>query len=429
MLNFRAGCHVSQKLTPINLIDIVHSQIARSSLLLGGSNLAGALFNFLISILIGRNLGQAGFGRWVFLLAWASGLTMICEFGMNSLLTKKVSNSANNLNQSLFLTLFVKSMFTLFWGGFLWIAAPYLGLDAEISTGLRFVVFIVLFGVWYGSFTAIFRGLGLMMPILVFNISSLFLQLLGTFWLLQYNTRVLPLIQWLTLINAFQLSLAFVFWLLRLARTGGKISFSVSCCLDTLKEATPFALAGIIGAIQMRSSVILLGYIKGESAIGSFGSAARFTEAAKLIPNGIFDAAFPAFARGDQSAASRMLLFRQLNQAIYIYCFLVALPLVFFSGSIIKWAFGLGFISASPVLVWLGISLFPTLNNAVVEVCLYAIGGEKFAARLGLIGVGVQILTGLPLMYFYGSAGAAAAIFLGEITIWLPLKLRLNRLL
>lgn len=415
-----------QNLISVKTIDLMYRRLTRNSLLLIASNLFGALLNFCISILIGRNLGQAGLGRWVFLIAWASGLTMICEFGMSSLLTRKISNTPDFLNELLFSTLFIKSVLSIVAGGILWAASPYLGLDMQTSLGLHYVVFIVFCGLMYGSFAATFRALGLMMPILFINISSLFFQLSGTFWLLQRSSQVLPLIQWLTLTGVVQFGLSFTFWFWRLRRAGGKIRILIPSCILMLKESAPFAVAGITGAIQMRSNPILLGYLKGENVVGVFGSASRFTEAAKLIPSGMFDAAFPVFSREGHGIESQRLLFRQLSRAIFAYCFLVILPLMFFSNDIIKWTFGPEFASASPVLIWLGISLFPTLNNAVVEVYLYATGDEKFATRLGLIGLGVQVLSGLPLIYFYGATGAAIGVLLGEVAIWLPLKARLN---
>ncbi|MBC7875615.1 MAG: oligosaccharide flippase family protein [Anaerolineales bacterium] len=420
---------MSEKLIPNKIANLAYSHLMQNSLLLIVSNVSAAILNFSISILVGRELGQAGFGRWAFLLAWAAGLTMICEFGMNSLLTRKISNSSNSLNELLFSTLLIKIFFVTITGLVLWSMSPYLGIDIETSQGLRYVIFIVLNGVMYSSFTAAFRSHGLMVPIVLINISSILFQLLGTFWLLQIQSQILPLIQWVTFIGAVQLSSAFLFWSLHFGRSGGRVTTSIPVCISLLKASVPFAISGIIGAIQMRSSVILLGYIKNESAAGLFGSASRFTEAAKLIPNGIFDAAFPVFAKAGNGMEGQKLLFRQINRVIFLYCIVVVIPLLFLSSYVIKWTFGQAFLPASPILIWLGISLFPTLSNAVIELYLYASGDEKFATWLGFVNVGVQLLASLPLMYFYGAVGAVIGVLLGEIAIWLPLKLRLRSLM
>lgn len=417
---------MSEELMPIKLIDQAYNRLTQNSLLLIISNVSAAVLNFGISVLIGRELGQAGFGRWVFLMAWASGITILCEFGMNTLLTRKVANSPDSLNSFLFSTLSIKILFVLIVGSVVWIASPALGLDQETSQGLRYVVFIVLSGVMYGSFSATFRALGFMFPIAVLNISSLLFQLIGMFWILQRDGQVLSLIQWMAVTSTIQLGFAFVFWFFRLARSGGEIKSSLASNISMLKASVPFAFAGIVGAIQMRSSVILLGYIRNEGAAGIFGSASRFSEAAKLIPNGIFDAAFPLFAKTESNIAKQKLLFRQINGVISLYSLLIGLPLVFLSTYIMRWTFGDDFISASPVLIWLGISLLPTLNNAVIELYLYASGDEKFAVQLGFVALSVQVLFGIPLMYFYGATGAAISVLFGELAIWLPLQLRLK---
>lgn len=420
---------MSEELMPAKIINQAFSRLTQNSLLLIISNVTVAILNFGISILIGRELGQAGFGRWAFLLAWAAGLTMICEFGLNTLLTRKIANLPSVLNRLLFSTLLIKIFFVAIAGSLLWVLAPYMGIDIETSLGMRYIVFMALNGVMYSSFTAACRALGLMTPIAFINISSVLFHLLGAFWLLQTQSQVLPLIQWATFVSALQLCAAFIFWSLHFLRIGGGIKTSIPFCISLLKESIPFAAAGIVGAIQMRSSIILLGYIKNESAAGIFGSASRFTDAAKLIPNGIFDASFPLFAKTESSIDGQKLLFHQINRVIFIYSLLVVLPLLFLSTYIIRLTFGDDFLSASPVLVWLAVALVPTLNNAVIELYLYATGDEKFATQLGFVGLGVQVLSSLPLIYFYGATGAAIGVLLGELAIWLPLKLRLKSLM
>ena len=73
--------------------------------------------------------------------------------------------------------------------------------------------------------------------------------------------------------------------------------------------------------------------------------------------------------------------------------------------------------------------MLPTLHNAVMEVYLFATGDERYATKLGLIGLTVQIVAGIPLMHFFGALGAAFGVLIGELAIWLPLRVRLGRLL
>src|SRR5262245_50220722 len=100
--------------------------LARNSLVLIASNIVGAVLGFALSLVIGRGLGEAGFGIWVFCLAWASILTMICEFGLNSLITREASRMPEKLNQWLILSLALKTAFIFIFGTGLWFLAPIL---------------------------------------------------------------------------------------------------------------------------------------------------------------------------------------------------------------------------------------------------------------------------------------------------------------
>jgi len=61
-----------------------------------------------------------------------------------------------------------------------------------------------------------------------------------------------------------------------------------------------------------------------------------------------------------------------------------------------------------------------------MEVYLFATGDEKYATRLGLLGLIVQILVSIPLMFFHGASGAAIGVLISELVIWLPLMKRIK---
>ena len=156
--------------------------------------------------------------------------------------------------------------------------------------------------------------------------------------------------------------------------------------------------------------------------------AARFFEAARLVPNGIYDAAFPALAAARKSGERNdRKLFQQLAQIILIYVVIVVIVLTLFSRQVIHLTYGDAFTSATPTLTLLGIALLPTLHNALMEVYLFATGDEKYATKLGFFGLTIQIFVGIPLMLFYGASGSAIGILIGELAIWLPLRWRMKK--
>jgi O-antigen/teichoic acid export membrane protein len=400
-----------------------------NSLILTISNVLNAALGFLLSLIIGRGLGESGFGVWVFCLAWASILTMVCEFGLNSLLTREASRMPAKLNQLLVISLSLKSILVSFLAGGVWFLAPLIALNVESFSALRVSMLIVVAGVAYGSFTAVFRSAGWMSPILWLNVLGGITQVFWSAWILWSGGRVLALIWVAFAVDIGQLLIAILLWQDRLRPHGGPFQISRVDMTYMALETLPFAISAFLGAIEARSNVLLLGYLRSEAEVGRFGMAARFFEAARLIPNGMYDAAFPAFAAKDSSDLNHKGAFRRLSQVILIYTLLVTLTLVLFSRQVINLTYGTSFLTATPTLSWLGIALLPTLHNSVMEVYLFATGDEKYATKLGVIGLAIQIIVSIPLMLFEGAPGAAIGTLIGELSIWLPLSRRIKKLL
>ncbi len=401
------------------------SNLLHGSLTLITSNVTGAALGFALSLVVGRGLGGAGFGRWTFSLAWASALTMLSEFGLNTLLTREAARSKDQANRLLIGSLAAKLLLSGALGGAVWLASPFLGTDPESSAALRIAVLLAIAGTVYGSFTALFRAFEWMTPILWLNALGLVGQLIGAAWIVRAPVGW-PVWSLMTLAAGAQIVqslIALGLWWVRLKPRGGAPRPSFRLTTDMLRMAVPFAAAGALSAIQMRSSPLLLGYLSGAAAVGWFGAAARFGEAAKLIPNGIFGAVFPALAAGD---GPRLL--RGFQRALWVMAVGMALILILFAAPILRLTYGPAFLPAAATLVWLGLGLVPSLLNGGIELYLYAAGDEAYATRLSAVAVAVQVIASLPLISFFGASGAAAGIALGEVVIWWPLRRRMKTL-
>jgi O-antigen/teichoic acid export membrane protein len=402
--------------------------LARNSLMLTASNVLGAVLGFALSLVVGRGLGEAGFGIWVFCLAWASILAMICEFGLNSLITREASRMPEKSNRLLAVSLTLKLVLVSILGSCVWLLAPILAVNPASSTALGISALIAVASVAYGSFTAIFRSAGWMAPILWLNLSGGIAQLAWSAWIIRSGGGILPLIWAALTVDFGQLFAATLLWWKRLRPYGGKLEISRADLVRATQDSLPFAISALLGAIEARSSVLLLGYVRAETEVGRFGMASRFYEAARLIPNGIYDSAFPIFAAQVSGDANTRLTFRWLSRVILIYTSVVTLTLFFFSRRVIHLTYGDFFLPGAPTLSLLGLTLLPALHNSVMEVYLFATGDEKYATKLGFFGLTFQIATSIPLMIFFGASGAAIGILVGELSIWLPLRRRINKL-
>jgi len=412
-----------------NILDInLLRRLIHGSLTLIVSNLSGAALGFVLSLVLGRGLGEVGFGRWTFCLAWASALTMLSQFGLNTLVTRDAARDKGRANQFLIGGLVAQVLFSLLLGSVL-LFAPNLGFDSESSAGLRATLLLIVAGAAYSSFAALFRAFEWMLPILWLNISGLLLQLLWSIRVLRSGGEVLELIMVAGEVQLIQLLLALGGWWFKLRPIAGPLRIEPHTVRQMVRQSLPFAVAGLVGALQMRSSPLLLGYLRGAAEVGWFGAAARFSESAKLIPNGISGAVFPALAASGNLAAGREAsanLFRMFNRVLVVTALAAAIGLSLFSRGLLGLTYGPDFLQAAWPLVWLALGLIPNLINSGLELYLYANGDEVYVTWLGVVGAIIQVIVGLPLIFLFGASGAAIAMGLGEAAIWFPLRRRMK---
>jgi O-antigen/teichoic acid export membrane protein len=182
-----------------------------------------------------------------------------------------------------------------------------------------------------------------------------------------------------------------------------------------LRRAFPFALAAVFAALQVRLSVILLEQLATTAEVGYFSAAARFVEAAKLVPNAFFGALFPALAALAADHALRQQTFRRgllglgaVGLASGVGFSLLALPLILLT-------YGDAFAPAAPVLQVLGWSLLFSNLRGGRTLYLYALGQENRVNRINALVVLAQ--GGLSLLLIPTAGAVGVAIVHGVVEI------------
>ena len=134
------------------------NRLTRSALTLLLSNLGGAALAFVLSVLIGRALGQDGLGVYATALAWVFPLALMAEFGLGTLVTREVAHDPSAAAA----LLHVAARARLALGGglmlLLVIAAPALSRDALVVRGLQLSAPLVVILPFFSLFSAVFRA-------------------------------------------------------------------------------------------------------------------------------------------------------------------------------------------------------------------------------------------------------------------------------
>lgn len=364
-----------------------------------------------MAVLLGRSLGEAGFGQYSFVLAWLLSLTLFAEFGLSTVLTRDLAADASAMATYLVSSLICKAVLSLPAAGLLLLFAPALALNPDTIPALRWGVLFLYGGVMYSSFTAIFRARQIMLPLLWLTLIGQMFLFGGTVVLVVLAQPLAALIAWAGLVQLIQCGLAVVCYRWH----NWPLAPGVILCRQLLMRAWPFALAGILMMLQLRANALLLGYLSGDQALGLYAAASRFFETARQLPAAFYGAILPALA-AFTAGSGKML--RQARWLILGYGIMVVTGTMLLGRFVLTLTYGLPYEVATSTLQLLTLSLIPANQNILFLVYLYARRDEVAANGMMAVGLGLNVGLCLWLIPQWGADGAAVALLMSEIGLY-----------
>lgn len=382
-------------------------------------NLATAGFSFLVSVLIGRNLGAVALGQYSLALAWSLTLAQFADLGMNTLLTRELAREPDLTPRYVSAALYAKTVLALGLALLLLLLAPMLTRQAEAVIALQLSATLVLFNAWYSTFITVLRAFGRAPPILALNAGGLLVQTGLTFFLIAQGWQVNAILLTAVVLQLAQCVIAGAWYRTEFPLQFRQVSWERAFVLQMLARAFPFAVAGIIGAAELRANLFLLGWLENERAVGWYSAASRVTDGLRFAPNAFFGALLPALAalstREHANAARRM--FQRAGFGLCAFALCIASSLTVTAPWIVDWTYGAQFEPARAALVLLGWGLLPALFLGLLTLFLYAQHQEGAVNRVLALGLGLHVAFAVPFILNWSTAGAAAAAGLSDVVV------------
>jgi O-antigen/teichoic acid export membrane protein len=245
-------------------------------------------------------------------------------------------------------------------------------------------------------------------------------QWAGAWWLLQSGRGMVALLLLAAAVQALQFTAAVSLWLGIAAARPGIEWPSPPTIVRTLRDAWPFAAAGLIANAQQRLAPVLLGFFAAPAALAAFGVAWRFGGLVRMLPQAAFAGALPVLSHEARRGASDAVRAR-FDRTLLAFALASASMVIVLAAPLVSWTYGEGFAAAVVPLVWTGIGLVPTLVNSGRKVYFYASGFEAVAVRWSAVTLALQAAVCAALIPSFGAAGAAAGLALGEAAVSWPL--------
>ncbi len=396
------------------------SLLSTNTLTLLVSNGGSVLLSFALSVLIGRVLGQDGLGIYATTLAWVFPLSLLADFGLGTLITRDVAqnpdSAADVLRDTAPTRLLLGGGLTLL----LVVAAPFLSSDASVIRGIQISAPLVFIAPFFGAYTAVFRAYRVMWPIAWLNVGMLVAQVILTALVFLAGSGVIAALVVNVATSAAQLAAAWALWRWKFSDVGATHASPLQM-RGLLAKAWPFALAGILAAVQLRVSVILLERLTNAGEVGAYAAASRFVEAGRMIPNAFFGALFPTLVALAASPPEMAKIFARVTVALMVFGITLGLIFALFTPSIIKLTYGDEFAPAIPILQIVMWSLLPSMLRGARTLYWYAREQERFVNIVTAVTLTLQIVLSLWLIPQQGALGVAIVILVVESAAFVAL--------
>lgn len=366
------------------------------------------IITFAVGILIIRYLAPEEFGLLSYAMSYVGIFASISSLGIDSILTRELIKDPNQRDNLL------GTAFTLKIIGA--VAATVLLISIlPLTTNDSFtnlMILIIASATFFQSFNVIdfYFQSKVMAKFSVFAQSSSFL--LSSIIKIMLIIFKAPLVYFaiVILVEAIFLAAGFIivykFQKLKLADWKADKNLA----LKILNDSWPLILSGVVIAIYMKISQVLIKEMMNETEVGYYGAAVRLCEAWYFVPLAITASLFPAIVNAKKISENLYLSrLQKLYDLMAWVAILIALPVSIFSETITTTLFGKSYLPSAPVLsiyIWAGVATFLGVSSSQY---LITENLTKLSFYRTLLGMIINVVLNILFIPKFGIIGSAYA--------------------
>jgi len=387
---------------------------------------SNALFLFLLTLVVSRQLGPALFGVFSFLTTVVVSANCFSSLGLDIWMIREVTKNP------------LKAKFYL---------SNILGLKVGTSLVAIVLIFLIfqatdlphatLHLLWILSVSLLFNSIsqtlwhyGDCFKQFIFHSSlwassNIIKSLLGVALVLLYQ-ELEPLVWGIVAAEVISLTLSYCVFRHQFGPFVPEFQFAV--WKDFLTRSAPIGMGMIFSVLYFRLDIVMLQLLAEEKVVGFYSAAYKLFEVAVILPHSLMLVLFPTLV--EEFHADRSRFQNSCKKALVIYTMIggsIALVLWGFSHLIINLIFGDKFhfsIGVLEILAWAILLFFVNylLSNVLI------ISGREKVNSWGLVGATVlNIILNVSWIPQYGAMGAAWATLFCESALIVALSLQVRK--
>lgn len=401
-----------------------------------------ASITLLITFIIFRNLGPAGYGDFTKIFVFVGYFYTLADFGLNAIYIKLSAQSHSRSEAEASLISYLRPLLGLriLIGVTLALVAAsiayFLPYNPQTSTGFSP---LVKTGIAIGAFTIITQSLfitanAFFQKILRYDLSTIAAvagYLVVLTWAVIVSFAGKSLLLYTTAYVLGGITLVLVAYVFIASRVGQFFtpSFSQKEFLAFIKPAWPVGLALLFNLIYFRIDVLILSNFSSSTEVGLYGLAYQFFEASLAVPIFFANSIYPQLTnlyktdigefRKQVGSWSKILILASIIIVVGLVIASLLIPIIFGRQSA-------GAVIALQILA-LGVPFF--FISALLWYLLIIYDKQKFLTIIYAVGALFNIVANLMFIPSYGYIAASVITVVSEalITLMLFLAIRLNK--
>jgi len=405
-----------------------------------------AATTFLLTIIIGRSLGPAGYGEFTKIFVFVGYFYAIYDFGLNNIFVKVTSGknlgkfleretsdeyAQNYLFKVLVGLRIVISLLLAIAAIVIAFALPY---NSQLGTGFSPVV---KFGIVLASISIITQALttsagALFQKKLRYDLSVLAVAL-GSIAVVASTVIVFAIKGGLFgyisayIIGGSVSALAALFTIAKRLKVSPLPAFNKLQAQKLLHLAWPIGLALIVNLVYFRIDVLILSYNRTSAEVGFYGLSYQFFEAFLTVPLFISNALFPLLAKLHANNRQKFVKEAKFYFALMIAASFILTLVLFAVSFLIPLVYGKEFAPAKLSLQILALGMPFFFASALLWHILIINERQKWLPAIYGLGALANLIVNLIFIPIYGYIGAAATTVASELLVVLLLILVLKK--
>lgn len=363
----------------------------------------------IVTYLLARRLGVAGFGEYAFMATAIVIGNILTTFGSDMVIIREIA--ARDDFSDVLSVLVLQLLFSFVFIGFIFLVAPSVPNQTTDSLlALKVYSFALIPLSFFTVFTSILRGVQQMTAYAWLNLGVAFLQVIVIALFVQHGTNIVTLAYLLLGVQSAGTILAGLLCLPVISQVRNW-NFSLDKLISLFALCLPIGLISILGILYQKMSLAMLSFLGTSAMVGLFSASARVMEAARIGHIAVFTALYPALANANRSNGKT---FRFSWIALLLISTTGSFLLYILTEPIVDIFFGAEYQLSIVVLKILSFTLVPYTINSYLS--LMFVAQKREGTVLCISGISLLLLLFLDLWLIprAGVAGASWAVLIAE---------------